>query len=153
MKRIAAASLLLLAGCAVAPKAASPATEPQEAAAGAPAQAAPSTAAPPAPTEAPADVTKSATAPGASAASADSSSELDRAQRELDVAGGDCQNACRALGSMDRAAGRLCKLAQASDPCGAAKDKVVKARDKVKRTCGSCPDVTVDRNAAIPSRP
>ncbi len=83
------------------------------------------------------------------------SNEIETSQRELDVAGGDCRNACRALGSMDRAAGRLCGLAQSNDEqrrCSDAKVRVYSARDKVKNTCGSCPDVTVDRDAPIPSR-
>jgi hypothetical protein len=83
------------------------------------------------------------------------STDIESSQRELDVAGGDCRNACRALGSMDRAAGRLCGLAQSNDElrrCGDAKVRVYSARDKVRNTCGSCPDVSVDRDAPIPSR-
>ena len=82
-------------------------------------------------------------------------SEVDVSQRELDVAGGDCRNACRALASMDRAAGQMCVLAQSNDErgrCTAVKARVVTARDKVRSTCGSCPDVSVDRSAPIPSR-
>ncbi len=82
-------------------------------------------------------------------------SDLDVAQRELDVAAGDCVAACRALGSMDRATGHLCGLAQATDErtrCEDAKTKVRGARDKVRTTCGTCPGgVTVDRNAPVPS--
>ena len=81
--------------------------------------------------------------------------EVESSQRELDVAGGDCRNACRALGSMDRAAGRICSLAQSEDEqrrCGDAKTRVYSARDKVRTTCGTCPDVSVDRTAPIPSR-
>lgn len=83
------------------------------------------------------------------------STDIEASQRELDVAGGDCRNACRALGSMDHAAGRLCTLAQSNDEvrrCSEAKIRVYSARDKVRNTCGSCPDVSVDRNAPIPSR-
>lgn len=82
------------------------------------------------------------------------STDIEASQRELDVAGGDCRNACRALGSMDRAAGRLCGLAQSSEEihrCDDVKTRVYAARDKVRNTCGSCPDVSVDRNAPIPS--
>lgn len=82
------------------------------------------------------------------------SSEIEASQRELDVAGGDCRNACRALGSMDRAAGHLCGLAQSTDEqrrCGEVTMSVRNARDKVKRMCGSCPDVSVDRGAPVPS--
>jgi hypothetical protein len=83
--------------------------------------------------------------------------DLDTAQRELDVAAGDCGAACRALGSMDRAAGHLCGMAQEQgerDRCEDAKTRVRRARDKVKATCGSCPGgPSVDRNAPVPSGP
>jgi hypothetical protein len=82
------------------------------------------------------------------------SRDVESAQRELDVSGGDCRNACRALGSMDRATGRLCGLAESPDEqrrCGDAKTRVYSARDKVRNTCGSCPDVSVDHDAPIPS--
>jgi hypothetical protein len=82
--------------------------------------------------------------------------EVESSQRELDVAGSDCRNACRALGSMDRAAGRLCTLSQGDgEPqrCDDAKRRVYSARDRVKTTCGTCADgTTVDRAAPIPSR-
>ena len=84
-------------------------------------------------------------------------SDLDSAQRELDVSASDCRAACRALGSMDRAAGHLCSLAQEQperDRCEDAKKSVRGARDKVKATCGSCPGgPSVDRNAPVPSTP
>ena len=93
--------------------------------------------------------------PTRSAALRQASSDIDASQRELDVAGGDCRNACRALGSMDRAAGRLCGLAQSSDEqrrCEDAKVRVYSARDKGRNTCGTCPDVSVERSAPVPSR-
>ncbi|MBX3220063.1 MAG: hypothetical protein KF795_06050 [Labilithrix sp.] len=93
--------------------------------------------------------------PNRSVALGQASNDIEASQRELDVAGGDCRNACRALGSMDRAAGRLCGLAQSNDEqrrCGDAKARVYSARDKVRNTCGSCPDVSVDRTDPIPSR-
>jgi hypothetical protein len=81
--------------------------------------------------------------------------ELDNGQRELDVAAGDCRNACRALGSMDRAAGKLCELVAGSNDaprCDDAKRRLYSARDKVRETCQRCPDgPSVDRNAPIPS--
>jgi len=84
------------------------------------------------------------------------SREVEASQRELDVAGSDCRNACRALGSMDRAAGRLCELSQGDgEPqrCEDAKRRVYSARDRVKTTCGTCADgTTVERAAPIPSR-
>lgn len=81
--------------------------------------------------------------------------EVDSSQRELDLAAGDCRNACRALGSMDRAAGRLCELSQGSDEgrrCDDAKRRVYSARDRVKTTCGTCPNgPSVERRDPIPS--
>ena len=81
--------------------------------------------------------------------------EVDTSQRELDVAAGDCRNACRALGSMDRATGRLCGLTQGDSEtrrCDDAKRRVYSARDRVKATCGQCENgASVDRTAPIPS--
>ena len=94
-------------------------------------------------------------APASPLALRDAARELDSSQRELDVAGSDCRNACRALGSMDRAAGRLCQLSQgAADEtrCTDAKHRVYSARDRVRASCGSCPDgPSVERTAPIPS--
>ena len=179
--------LLLVEGCAAAPKSKSAAPRSETASpagavspvspstpgyptAYAPAEPAPLPSQAPAPSQAPSppaattspadgkpsdkkDAAKGA--PGAGRSQVDPGGEMDRAQRELDVSGGNCVNACRALGSMDRAAGRLCGLARSSDErdrCSDAATKVKTARDRVKRTCGSCPDVTVERDAAIPSR-
>lgn len=92
---------------------------------------------------------------GRAAALGQARSELDASQRELDVAGSDCRNACRALGSMDRAAGHLCGLVESDEDrlrCTDAKSRVYSARDRVRSTCGTCPDVSVERNAPIPSR-
>ena len=46
------------------------------------------------------------------AAAKKGSTDVDSARRELEeaAAAGDCKGACRALGAMDRAAGRLCKI-------------------------------------------
>jgi hypothetical protein len=124
-------------------------------------QASPSTmATPPTSTYAPPPPMTPSTAPGAGAdtrgvALAGATSELESSQRELDVAAGDCRNACRALGSMDRAAGRLCELAQDAEArrCDDAKQKVYSARDRVKNTCGSCPNgPSVERKDPIPSK-
>lgn len=84
-----------------------------------------------------------------------SSADLDKAARELDVAAGDCTTACRALASMDRAAGRICNLSSGSDEdgkrCTDAKERVYSARDKVKSTCNVCSDTSVERRDPIPS--
>jgi len=81
--------------------------------------------------------------------------DVEASQRELDVAAGDCRSACRALASMDRAAGRLCELAQGPSElqrCDDAKRRVYSARDRVRSTCGECPGgPSVERGAPIPS--
>lgn len=96
----------------------------------------------------------SAIAPGRPAVQA-AVRDLDASQRELDVAAGDCHNACRALGSMDRAAGHLCALVQGDEDtrrCEDAKTRVYSARSRVKNTCGTCEGgPSVERNDPIPS--
>jgi hypothetical protein len=56
---------------------------------------------------------------------------------------------------MDRAAGRLCALAEGDGEarrCTEARQRVYSARDRVKTTCGECPGgPSVDRAAPIPS--
>lgn len=93
--------------------------------------------------------------PDRSIAIAQATNDVASSQRQLDLSGGDCQNACRALGSMDRATGRLCGLAQSNDEirrCDDARNRLYSARDKVRSSCGTCADVSVDRNAPVPSR-
>jgi hypothetical protein len=78
--------------------------------------------------------------------------EVERAQRELDLASGDCTTACRALASMDRAAGRVCAMSDEQSRCEDAKGRVRSARAQVKKACGSCPNgPSVDDQAPIPS--
>lgn len=108
------------------------------------------------PSETPAATTPSAGgAPARSAQIARAGTDLDRAQRELEIAAGDCSNACRALGSMDRAAGHLCDLVQGAGElrkCDDAKKRVLGARDRVKQTCGTCPNgPSVERSDPVPS--
>lgn len=112
----------------------------------------------PASSPAPAPATSPAGAGGAASRSIalqSASNEIESSQRELDVAAGDCRNACRALGSMDRAAGKVCELSQAEAPgnrCEDAKQRVYSARDRVKSTCGGCPGgPSVERSAPVPS--
>jgi len=67
--------------------------------------------------------------------------EVESAQREVDAAGSDCAAACRALGSLERAAVHLCGLAV--DPpdvrrCEDARDSVDRARSRVRASCGGC---------------
>jgi hypothetical protein len=111
----------------------------------------------------PSSVPAAAPQPGTSASSSvqatqkKAQGDLEAAQRELDVAAGDCRAACKALASMDSAAGHICRMASSPDErvsCEEAKAKVLRARDKVRSTCGGCPGgPRVDRDAPIPSVP
>lgn len=79
---------------------------------------------------------------------------LDRAERELLVAAGDCASACRALGSMDRAAGAICRVSSRSVDCAQASERVRRARRRVADTCGACSaGPSVDPADPIPSAP
>lgn len=111
---------------------------------------------PPSPATAEAPKAEPTSPQGRSFALHKASSDIEAAQRELDVAGSSCQNACRALGSMDRAAGHLCQLTRdenTHDRCDDAKRRLYNARDKVRGSCGTCPDnqPATDRNAPVPS--
>jgi hypothetical protein len=92
---------------------------------------------------------------GRTAALGRARSDLDAAERELQTSAGDCANACRALGSMERATGHLCELASSLEDrrrCEEAKTKVLAARDRVRGTCGACPGgPSLERSAPIPS--
>jgi hypothetical protein len=92
---------------------------------------------------------------GRGGARARASGDLVSAQRELEASAGDCRAACRALGSMDRAAGQLCGLAASRDDarvCEESKARVLSARARVRGACGSCPaGPSVDPSAPVPS--
>lgn len=81
--------------------------------------------------------------------------EVDRFEAELLQAGSDCREACRALGSMDRACGGLCSLSRGTSEaplCSTATKRLLAARDSVKRACGACPNgPSVERFAPVPS--
>jgi hypothetical protein len=83
--------------------------------------------------------------------------EVEQAQRELEASMNDCAAACRALGSMERATGHLCELATEHDDrrrCEDAKTAVLRAREKIRASCGSCPGgPSLEKTAPIPSRP
>jgi hypothetical protein len=67
--------------------------------------------------------------------------ELDRAQADLEAAGGACDAACRALASMERATAHLCSLATEPDDqrrCDDAKQRLTSAQSRVRSACGSC---------------
>jgi hypothetical protein len=78
-----------------------------------------------------------------------------RAEQDLEASIGSCVAACRALGSMDSAAGRLCRLAATNEEqreCAESKSKVIASRARVAASCGSCPGTSVDPNAPVPSQ-
>lgn len=93
-----------------------------------------------------------ATSPTPETLTVQAARDFDAAERELSVAAGDCSNACRALGSMDRAAGRICTLSAEKPRCEDATSKVRTARDKVKKSCGECKETSTDSKAPVPSR-
>jgi hypothetical protein len=160
-----AAALLAVIGCggaqkgATAPSSVAPQRQYDEAPSGA-TSTSPGTLAP-SPT-ATASVTSTAPAPGFAPAPHDLLfSNVVTAEQALDGglsgAANDCVTACRALGSMDRATGQLCALSGAAvdqPQCDDAKGRLLRARDRVRSSCGGCPGgPSVDRNAPIPSMP
>jgi hypothetical protein len=65
----------------------------------------------------------------------------DRAAEPKLAEGGACDIACRALGSMQRAATHLCELAGDGDGrCASAKARVDGARERVHASCPACGD-------------
>jgi hypothetical protein len=80
--------------------------------------------------------------PDPSAARRAARADLDRAQRELEVAVGSCDTACRALASMERATAHLCSLADGPDDrrrCEDARQRLTSAQGRVRSACGACP--------------
>jgi len=63
--------------------------------------------------------------------------ELERAAAALEAGLAECSSACRALASMERAADHLCELDGAKE-CSSAKERVERARAKVKSSGCSC---------------
>jgi hypothetical protein len=71
------------------------------------------------------------------------SAQLTEARRQFDIAAGqrDCANACRALDSMERAAGQICEVARSTEErrtCRDAQDQVSSARERIRNACGAC---------------
>ncbi len=63
-----------------------------------------------------------------------------------------CDNACRAFASMQRAAARLCELANDSDPrCTSANERLINARKRVQTACPACEAAARDEDTR--SRP
>jgi hypothetical protein len=90
----------------------------------------------PAPAAEPASPTPTAQAPADAGEGGDEDDAEERAEREHEER---CELACRALGSMRRAAEHVCRAAGASDArCGRARERVGAAEQKVKESCDAC---------------
>lgn len=163
MKRVATLLLVVVAGCAAAERkeAKSSADAPQQGYPGSAAQTATTPSqpkaeyAPPPPPVQPGQSGQPSpypTTPPLSPEMRIATESLESSKREIETAGAQCKDACRALGSMDRAAGRICGM-EPGDRCDDAKQKLYSARDRVRSSCGKCDDGTAtDRNAPVPSR-
>ena len=64
-------------------------------------------------------------------------SDFQGSARELELAASDCQAACKALSSLERAANHLCAVAE-PDECTDARARVDRARRAVTSQCGGC---------------
>jgi hypothetical protein len=58
-------------------------------------------------------------------------------EHEVELAGSDCQAACKALASLERAANHLCAVAEPEE-CTDARVRADRARRAVTSQCGSC---------------
>ena len=63
--------------------------------------------------------------------------DFQTSEHEFDLAASDCQNACKALASLERAANHLCAVAE-PDECTDARARVDRARRAVSQQCGGC---------------
>ena len=64
-------------------------------------------------------------------------SELTEREHDFEMAGADCEKACKALASLQRAADHLCVLSE-PDECADARARVDRARRAVSAQCGGC---------------
>jgi len=64
-------------------------------------------------------------------------SELSAREHDFEMAGSDCEKACKALASLERAANHLCMLSE-PDECADARARVDRARRAVTAQCGGC---------------
>ncbi len=82
--------------------------------------------------------------------------DVERAGQELESGLGDCAKACRALRSMERATVHLCDLATDLEDrrrCEDAKSRILKASDRIRSSCGVCPDGRVQDRVQDPRPP
>ena len=63
--------------------------------------------------------------------------EIDRDEQRIAAARSDCEEACRALASMERAADHLCALDSGAE-CTRVRERVEAARERVRTSCGEC---------------
>lgn len=63
--------------------------------------------------------------------------DFQTSERDFQVAATDCQAACKALASLERAANHLCAVAE-PDECTDARSRVDRARRAVSQQCGGC---------------
>jgi hypothetical protein len=63
--------------------------------------------------------------------------EVDEASHQVDASMSDCQAACKALASLERAANRLCMVAEPQE-CSDARMRVDRAKRAVTAQCGGC---------------
>jgi hypothetical protein len=79
---------------------------------------------------------------------------FEAAERAVELSLGSCDAACRALGSMERAAKTVCDLARAPDEkdrCTDARARLSRARSRVRSACGSCAGgPTTEPDAPLP---
>ena len=63
--------------------------------------------------------------------------DFQTSEHDFQVAATDCQAACKALASLERAANHLCAVAE-PDECTDARARVDRARRAISQQCGGC---------------
>jgi hypothetical protein len=63
--------------------------------------------------------------------------EVNKDERDIEIASSDCQAACKALASLERAADRLCMVAEPQE-CSDARVRVDRAKRAINEKCGGC---------------
>lgn len=63
--------------------------------------------------------------------------EMTKDERDVEIASSDCQAACKALASLERAADRLCMVAEPQE-CSDARVRVDRAKRAITEKCGGC---------------
>ena len=63
--------------------------------------------------------------------------DFQKNEHDFQIAATDCQAACKALASLERAANHLCAVAE-PDECTDARSRVDRARRAVSQQCGGC---------------